>query len=67
MLTYTDISSNSLGAEAGVIMRDALEDNSSLTSLDVRVNKIAPDGAYIYIYIYIYTYIYIYLHAYVYI
>jgi hypothetical protein len=49
MLTYADISSNSLGAEAGVIMRDALEDNNSLTSLDVRVNKIAPDGAYIYI------------------
>jgi Ran GTPase-activating protein (RanGAP) involved in mRNA processing and transport len=38
-----DISSNSLGPEAGGVMRDALEENKSLTALDLRVNKIAPD------------------------
>ena len=40
-----DVSSNSLGTEAGVVMRDALEENKSLTSLDLRVNKVAPDVA----------------------
>ena len=40
-----DISSNSLGAEAGVVMRDALEENQSMTGLDLRVNKIAPEIA----------------------
>jgi len=40
-----DVSSNSLGTEAGVVMRDALEENKSLTSLDLRVNRVAPDVA----------------------
>ena len=44
-LRALDISSNSLGAEAGVVMRDALEENKAIQVLDCRVNKIAPEVA----------------------
>jgi Ran GTPase-activating protein (RanGAP) involved in mRNA processing and transport len=44
-LDSMDITSNSLGSEAGVVLRDALEENMSLTSLDIRVNKVAPEVA----------------------
>jgi hypothetical protein len=38
-----DLTSNSLGAEGGVVLRDSLEENMTVTSLDVRVNKISAD------------------------
>ena len=44
-LRSLDISCNSLGAEAGLVMRDALEENKALVQLDCRVNKIAPEVA----------------------
>uniref|UniRef100_A0A6T8GLA2 Uncharacterized protein n=1 Tax=Hemiselmis andersenii TaxID=464988 RepID=A0A6T8GLA2_HEMAN len=42
-LRVVDLSSNSLGAEGGVVLRDSLEENVHVTALDVRVNKIAPE------------------------
>lgn len=38
-----DLTSNSLGAEGGVVLRDSLEENMTVVSLDVRVNKISAD------------------------
>mmetsp|Transcript_13567 Transcript_13567/g.33266 ORF Transcript_13567/g.33266 Transcript_13567/m.33266 type:complete len:419 (+) Transcript_13567:82-1338(+) len=42
-LCAVDLSSNSLGAEGGVVLRDSVEENSSITALDVRVNKVTPE------------------------
>mmetsp|Transcript_16188 Transcript_16188/g.25136 ORF Transcript_16188/g.25136 Transcript_16188/m.25136 type:complete len:90 (-) Transcript_16188:252-521(-) len=42
-LNNVDMSSNALGAEGGVVLRDALEENTCILTLDVRINKIAPE------------------------
>jgi hypothetical protein len=40
-LRSIDMSSNSLEAEGGVVLRDSLEENSTVTAMDVRVNKVS--------------------------
>ena len=61
-LLFLDLRNNNIDSEGAIYLAEALKSNTTITTLDLRWNKVSTYPTYIHTYIH--TYIYTYIHTY---